>query len=79
MASITVNGIPVKVKNGSTILSACKSIGVRVPTLCFIEEINEIGFCRMCVVEVEGEQDLVSACNTEVKSGMVVKPIQNKY
>lgn len=78
MASITVNGIPVKVKNGSTILSACKSIGVRIPTLCFIEEINEIGFCRMCVVEVEGEQDLISACNTEIANGMVVETDSDK-
>lgn len=73
MANITINDIPVKVKNGTTILNACKSIGVKIPTLCFIEEINEIGFCRICVVEVEGEQDLVSACNTEVTNGMVVK------
>lgn len=72
MATITVNGISVKVKAGSTILKAAESIGVRIPTLCFIEEINEIGFCRICVVEVEGEQDLVSACNTAVTNGMVV-------
>ncbi|QMS84468.1 [Fe-Fe] hydrogenase large subunit C-terminal domain-containing protein [Candidatus Xianfuyuplasma coldseepsis] len=72
MAKITINGTTVKVKNGSTILSAAKSIGIDIPTLCFIEEINEIGFCRICVVEVEGEQDLVSACNTEIKSGMVI-------
>ena len=73
MANITINDIPVKVKNGTTILNACKSIGVKIPTLCFIAEINEIGFCRICVVEVEGEQDLVSACNTEITNGMVVK------
>lgn len=73
MATITINDIPVKVKNGSTILKACESIGVKIPTLCFIEEINEIGFCRICVVEVEGEQDLVSACNTEITNGMVVR------
>ena len=73
MATITINDIPVKVKNGTTILKACESIGVKIPTLCFIAEINEIGFCRICVVEVEGEQDLISACNTEVTNGMVVK------
>jgi len=73
MATITINDIPVKVKNGTTILKACENIGVKIPTLCFIEEINEIGFCRICVVEVEGEQDLVSACNTEITNGMVVK------
>ncbi len=72
MAKITINGNTVKVKKGTTILQAAKSIGIDIPTLCFIEEINEIGFCRICVVEVEGEQDLVSSCNTEIKNGMVV-------
>ncbi len=73
MAKITINGIELKVKNGTTILTAAKSIGIEIPKLCFIEEINEIGFCRICVVEVEGEQDLVSACNTEVVNGMVIQ------
>lgn len=72
MAKLTINGNTVKVKNGSTILQAASKLGIDIPTLCFIEEINEIGFCRVCVVEVEGEQDLVSACNTEVTNGMVV-------
>lgn len=72
MAKITINGIELKVKKGTTILNAAKSIGFEIPTLCFLEEINEIGFCRICVVEVEGEQDLVSACNTEVTNGMVI-------
>lgn len=78
MASITINGTKVKVKNGTTILNATNKLGIRIPTLCFIEEINEIGFCRICVVEIEGEQDLVSACNTEVKSGMVIQTDSKK-
>jgi NADP-reducing hydrogenase subunit HndD len=72
MAKITINGELVKVKNGTTILNAAKGIGIDIPTLCFIKEINEIGFCRICVVEVEGEQDLISSCNTEVANGMVI-------
>lgn len=72
MASITINGKTLKVKNGTTILKAAEQIGIEIPTLCFLEEINEIGFCRVCVVEVEDEQDLVSACNTEVANGMVI-------
>lgn len=72
MAKVTINGEVVKVKSGSTILNAAESIGIKIPTLCFLSEINEIGFCRICVVEVEGEQDLVSACNTEIKNGMVI-------
>lgn len=78
MAKLTINGIQVKVKNGTTILKAAESIGFDIPTLCFLEEINEIGFCRVCVVEVEGEQDLVSACNTEVTNGMVIETESEK-
>jgi len=72
MAKITINGNVIKVKNGTSILNAARSNGINIPTLCFLEEINEIGFCRICVVEVEGEQDLISSCNTEVKNGMVI-------
>ncbi len=78
MAKVTINGEVVKVKSGSTILKAVNSIGIKIPTLCFLEEINEIGFCRICVVEVEGEQDLVSACNTEIKNGMVITTDSDK-
>lgn len=78
MAKVTINGEVVKVKSGTTILKAVESIGLRIPTLCFLEEINEIGFCRICVVEVEGEQDLVSACNTEIKNGMVITTDSDK-
>ena len=78
MAKVTINGEVVKVKSGSTILKAVESIGLRIPTLCFLEEINEIGFCRICVVEVEGEQDLVSACNTEITNGMVITTDSDK-
>ncbi|MCK5388113.1 MAG: [FeFe] hydrogenase, group A [Candidatus Izimaplasma sp.] len=78
MAKITINGTVVKVKNGTTILNAATNLGIRIPTLCFLEEINEIGFCRTCVVEVKGEQDLVSACNTEVKNGMVIETDSKK-
>jgi len=78
MAKITINGTQLKVKNGTTILKAAESLGYKIPTLCFMEEINEIGFCRVCVVEVEGEQDLVSACNTEVANGMVIETESDK-
>lgn len=78
MAKVTINGEVVKVKSGTTILNAVNSIGIEIPTLCFIKEINEIGFCRICVVEVEGEQDLISACNTEIKNGMVISTESDK-
>ncbi len=73
MPKVTINGTQVKAKSGTTILNAANSIGIDIPTLCFLKEMNEIGFCRICVVEVEGEQDLVSACNTEIKNGMVIE------
>jgi NADP-reducing hydrogenase subunit HndD len=78
MPKVTINGEVVKVKSGTTILNAAKSIGIEIPKLCFIEEINEIGFCRICVVEVEGEQDLVSSCNTQIKNGMVITTDSDK-
>ena len=78
MAKITINGVSLKVKNGMTILKACEEQGIRIPTLCFLEEINEIGFCRICVVEVVGEQDLISACNTEVTNGMIIETDSEK-
>lgn len=70
---LTIDNQLVEVKRGSTILEAAKSAGIHIPTLCYLKELNEIGYCRVCVVEVEGSKDLVSACNTEVKKGMVVK------
>jgi len=78
MPKVTINDEVVKVKSGTTILNAAKSIGIEIPKLCFIKEINEIGFCRICVVEVEGEQDLVSSCNTEIKNGMVITTNSDK-
>ena len=70
MATVTINGTAVKVKNGTSILRAAESVGINIPILCFLEEVNEVGFCRLCVVEVEGEQDLISSCNTPVKNKM---------
>ena len=54
MVNLTINGTKVSVKEGTTILDAAKSIGETIPTLCYLKEINEIGACRVCVVEVEG-------------------------
>lgn len=62
----------VQAKAGTTILEAAKSIGLRIPTLCYLEGINEIGACRVCVVELKGSANLVTACNTAVQEGMEV-------
>ena len=72
MINITIDGRPVTVEENTTILDAAKIIGVTIPTLCYFKGINGIGSCRMCVVEVEGEKDLLAACRSAAKDGMVV-------
>ena len=67
MVNLYINDIPVCAEEGATILEAAKSAGINIPTLCFLKEINEIGACRVCVVEVEGMERCVTACNNEVK------------
>lgn len=73
MYKVTIDGIAVSAPEGSTILDAAKLAGVDIPTLCFMKKINEIGSCRVCVVEVEGQEALAAACNTPVFDGMVVR------
>ena len=72
MVKLTIDGRNIEVKEGTTILEAAKLNGINIPTLCFLKEINEIGACRVCVVEVEGFEKCVTACNNEVKEGMVI-------
>lgn len=72
MVNLTINEREVSVKEGTTILEAAKSAGIMIPTLCFLKEINKIGACRVCVVEVEGNDRLVSACDNFVEEGMVI-------
>ena len=72
MVHLKINNIPVEVKEGSTILEAAKAAGINIPTLCYLKEINEIGACRVCVVEVEGARSLVAACVYPVNEGMEV-------
>lgn len=72
MVNITINGQKIKVKEETTILDAAKSAGITIPTLCYLKGINEIGACRVCVVEVEDCTKLVTACNNKVKEGMVI-------
>ena len=72
MVKLTINGKNVEVKEGTTILDAASQAGIRIPTLCFLKNINEIGACRVCVVEVKDCAKLVTACNNEVWDGMEV-------
>jgi NADH-quinone oxidoreductase subunit G len=72
MVKLTINGKEISVNEGSTILRAANAAGIVIPTLCYYKELNEIGACRVCVVEVEGMDRLVTACNTPVAEGMVI-------
>ena len=70
--NLTINGKAVSVPAGSTILEAARAMDIDIPTLCYMKEINEIGACRICVVEVVGAKNLAAACVTPVTEGMVV-------
>ncbi len=72
MVTLKIDKKQVQVKSGTTILEAAKSAGLRIPTLCYLPGINEIGACRVCVVELKGSAKLVTACNTAVQEGMEI-------
>lgn len=72
MVNITIDGKNLSVAEGVTILDAAKSAGINIPTLCYYKGLNDVGACRVCVVEVEGLQKLPAACNTPVAEGMVI-------
>ena len=63
MVNLTIDGKQVQVKENTTILEAARAAGIHVPSLCYLKDINEIGACRVCVVEVEGVDKLISSCN----------------
>lgn len=70
---ITIDGIEMEVPKTYTVLDAARSAGIDIPTLCHLKEINEIGACRMCIVEVEGARGFVTSCVMPVSEGMVVR------
>ena len=72
MVNLKINNVDITVEEGITILDAARQAGIEIPTLCFLKDLNEIGACRVCVVEVEGVDRCVTACNNQVKEGMVV-------
>lgn len=72
MVKLFIDGMSIEANDGITILEAAKLAKVNIPTLCYLKEINEIGACRICVVEVEGRDRLVAACNTPIEEGMQV-------
>jgi len=70
---ITVDGKPVSVPEGSTILDAARKLGVDTPTLCYLESLTPVNVCRVCVVELEGSRTLVPACSRRVEPNMSIK------
>ncbi len=72
MVSLRINDIPVTVPAGTTVLEAARSAGFNIPSLCFLKDVNEIGACRICVVEVKGAKSLVASCVYPVAEGMEV-------
>ena len=69
---LKIDGRPVRVPEGTTILQACRAQGIDTPTLCYLENLTPVNACRVCVVEVEGSRTLVPACSRPVEPGMCV-------
>jgi len=72
MVKVKINGIEVEVPANSTVLEAARVAGINIPTLCYLKDINEIGACRLCLVEVTGARGLVTACVYPVTDGMEI-------
>jgi predicted molibdopterin-dependent oxidoreductase YjgC len=72
MVELTIDGQAVQAPEGSTIIAACRTIGIEIPTLCFLETLHPVNVCRICVVEIEGARVLAPACSRPVEAGMKV-------
>ena len=72
MVNLTIDNINVSVPEGTTIMDAAQMANIPIPKLCYLKDINEIAACRVCVVELEGMERLVTSCNNVVKEGMVI-------
>jgi NADH dehydrogenase/NADH:ubiquinone oxidoreductase subunit G len=73
LVSATIDGVDVKVPLGTTILDAAKQVGVKIPTLCYHEDLCIAGLCRICVVEVEGQRTLQAACAYPITAPIIVR------
>ena len=78
MVNIIIDGKKLQVRDDVTILQAARENGFSIPTLCYLEGLNEIGACRLCLVEVKGQHRLVSSCNTKVREGMEISTRSEK-
>lgn len=76
--TLTIDGKPVSASDDDTILSASRSAGIRIPTLCHLEGLSSVGACRICLVEIAGHHKLEPACVTKVAEGMTVKTTSDR-
>lgn len=72
LVNLTIDNKKITVPAGTTVLEAAEHNGIPIPKLCYLKEINEIAACRVCVVEVEGKDKLITSCNNKVEEGMVI-------
>ncbi len=72
MINLSIDGIAVSVPQGTTVMKAAAQIGIEIPHLCYLEGINEISACKVCVVEMQGKNGLITACNSPVEEGMQI-------
>lgn len=72
MVNLTIDGQKVSVPQGTTIMQAAATVGIDIPRLCYLKKINEISACKVCVVEIQGQNRVVTACTTPVQEGLVV-------
>ena len=72
LVKLTIDGEPARVLEGSTLLDACRQLGIATPTLCYADTLTPVNVCRVCVVEVEGSRTLVPACSRKAEPDMVV-------
>src|SRR5436190_22740585 len=73
LVGVSIDGREVEVTEGSTILDACRRLGVDTPTLCQLDSLTPVNVCRVCVVQLEGARVLVPACSRKVEAGMQVQ------
>lgn len=72
MVNLIIDGQKISVPEGTTILEAATKVGIKIPHLCYLKDLNEIGACRVCLVEKVGMEKLITACNTKVEEGMEI-------
>ena len=73
MINITIDGQEIAVEEGKTVLEAAREANIEIPTLCYLKDVNEVGDCRMCIVEIEGMRGYTPSCIKKVEEGMKVK------